>query len=54
MRKTDLEATADFVETGKLHGTLIEAMTWAIAAGIAGNAGTVQEALDQAATEWYK
>lgn len=54
MRKTDLEATADFIETGKLHGTLIEAVTWAIAAGITGSASTVQEALSQAALEWYK
>ncbi len=54
MRKTDFEAAADFVETGKLHGTLIEAITWAIEAGITGSAGTVQEALNQAALEWYK
>ena len=54
MRKTDLEVTKEFIETGKLHGTLIEAITWAIAAGITGSAGTVQEALAQAAFEWYK
>jgi hypothetical protein len=49
-----LSAVSEFLEMGKLHGTTSEAIYWAITAALTGEAHTVEEALEQGASEWYK
>lgn len=43
-----------FVNQGILHGTLPEAIHWALTAALTGDASSITDALGQASMEWYK
>ena len=49
-----LSAVSEFLEMGKIHGTTAEAIYWAITAALTDEAHTVEESLEQGASEWYK
>lgn len=50
----DLLRVAEFMKTGKDHGTVVEAMTTALRAAVSSEAKTVEQALQIGASEWYK
>lgn len=43
-----------FLRDGEDHGTVVEAMYYALKAALTGEATTVEEALQIGASEWYK
>jgi len=50
----ELHAINDFTNAGMLHGTLPEAIHWALTAALSGDASSITDALGQASSEWYK
>ena len=55
LRKNDeMYQLAVFVNQGILHGTLPEAIHWALTAALTGDASSITDALAQASVEWYK
>lgn len=53
MGKELLQVT-NFLHEGLDHGTVVEAMYYALKAALTGEATTVEEALQIGASEWYK
>ena len=50
----ELMQVADFLHEGMDHGTVVEAMYYALKAALTGEATTVEDALYVGAIEWYK
>lgn len=50
----ELMQVADFLQEGMDHGTVVEAMHYALKAALTGEATTVEDALYVGASEWYK
>ena len=53
MGKELLQVT-NFLHEGMDHGTVVEAMYYALKAALTGEARTISEALEIGASEWYK
>lgn len=53
MGKELLQVT-NFLHEGMEHGTVVEAMLYALKAALTGKAKTIEEALMEGAGEWYK
>ena len=49
-----LTAVTDFVNEGQLHGTLVEAVLWALEYVRENPGMRIEEILYDAASEWYK
>lgn len=54
LRNINMHAIKTFLDTGKEHGTTVEALYEAFQAIFAGEAQTISEALQIGAREWYK
>lgn len=54
LRNINMHAIKTFLDTGKEHGTTVEALYEAFQAILAGEAQTISEALQIGAREWYK
>lgn len=50
----ELQQVANFLHEGMDHGTVVEAMYYALKAALTGEARNISEALDIGASEWYK
>lgn len=50
----ELSWVKEFVREGIQHGTLAEAIYYALRAAVTGRAKTIEEALMEGASEWYK
>ena len=50
----ELLQVKDFLHEGMDHGTVVEAMYYALKAALTGEATTVEDALYIGASEWYK
>lgn len=50
----DIIMVSEFVSLGLEHGTLAEAVYYALRAAVTGLAKTIEEALMEGASEWYK
>lgn len=50
----ELLQVKDFLHEGMDHGTVVEAMLYALKAALSGEATTVEDALYIGASEWYK
>ena len=50
----DMTMVSEFISLGQEHGTLAEAMYYALKAALTGEAKTIEEALMEGAGEWYK
>lgn len=50
----DIIMVSEFVSLGLEHGTLAEAIYYALRAAVTGQAKTIEEALMEGAGEWYK
>ena len=53
-RGIDMDRIKEFLDDGKEHGTIVEALYEALTAALSGEATTVTEALRIGASEWYK
>ena len=53
MGKELLQVTS-FLHEGMDHGTVVEALYYALKAALTGEARTISEALEIGASEWYK
>ena len=53
-RGIDMDRIKEFLDDGKDHGTVVEALYEALMAALSGEATTVTEALSIGASEWYK
>ena len=52
--ENEMNAVLNFVREGEEHGTIVEAIHWAIKSALSGEAKTVEEAVALAESEWYK
>lgn len=50
----DIVMVSAFVSLGLEHGTLAEAVYYALRAAVTGQAKTIEEAILEGASEWYK
>lgn len=50
----ELMQVTNFLHEGMDHGTIVEAMYYALKAALTGEATTVEEALYVGSSEWYK
>lgn len=50
----ELIQVTNFLHEGMDHGTVAEAMYYALKAALTGEATTIEEALQIGASEWYK
>lgn len=50
----ELSWVTEFVREGIQHGTIAEAVYYALKAALTGEAKTIEEALMEGAGEWYK
>lgn len=52
--EAEMEAIADFLKNGEMHGTVIEALHAALSSAVNGEAETIEGALEIGESEWYK
>ena len=50
----DLHLINEFIQEGQENGTLVEAIYWALTSALHHEVDSIEQALDQAAGEWYK